>query len=400
MIVKKVFSKRGFNTIYHCIMYIIIYFINKLLINKKHNKDIWIICERSDEARDNGYHMFKYIREKHPEIKIYYVIKKNCDDRKKVEKIGNIINFGSVKHIFLYFFSNKHISTHINGCFPNERAYLLLQNIFKVNAKKVFLQHGITKDYLKAATANFVKLDLFVCGALPEYNYVIKTFGHPNSVVKYLGLARFDTLHEKKTNNQILLMPTFRMDLFIYADDKLDRKKEERFSKSAYYKAYNSLINNKQLEEILERNNLELIFYPHYEIQRYLHLFKTTNNRVKIADRSKYDVQSLLKGSKLLITDYSSVFFDFAYMKKPVIYYHFDYDEYRKSHYKEGYFSYVKDGFGPVVKNEEELLNSLISSESLGFKMSDYYLDRLRKFFTLYDENNRERNYKAILDLK
>jgi len=60
------------------------------------------------------------------------------------------------------------------------------------------------------------------------------------------------------------------------------------------------------------------------------------------------DYQELIKESSLLITDYSSIFFDFAYLKKPVIYTHFDYNEYRENHVPEGYFNYKNDGFGPI----------------------------------------------------
>ena len=41
-----------------------------------------------------------------------------------------------------------------------------------------------------------------------------------------------------------------------------------------------------------------------------------------------------------MITDYSSVFFDFSYMRKPVIFYQFDEKKFRKAQYAEGYFSY------------------------------------------------------------
>ena len=45
-------------------------------IYKMVNKDLWIICEDANEARDNGYWMFKYIRENHPEQNCVYAIKK------------------------------------------------------------------------------------------------------------------------------------------------------------------------------------------------------------------------------------------------------------------------------------------------------------------------------------
>ena len=80
------------------------------------------------------------------------------------------------------------------------------------------------------------------------------------------------------------------------------------------------------------------------------------NNSIIIAHKDDYDVQDLLIRSSVLVTDYSSVFFDFAYMGKPVIYYQFDEDEFRKNHYQEGYFSYREHGFGRVLKYENERL--------------------------------------------
>ena len=57
----------------------------------KRNRDIWLIGERKDEAKDNGYHLFKYIRENHPETEIYYAIDRNSQDINKLKKYKNII---------------------------------------------------------------------------------------------------------------------------------------------------------------------------------------------------------------------------------------------------------------------------------------------------------------------
>lgn len=40
----------------------------------KNYRDVWLISERGYDARDNGYHLFKYINLNHPEVNIYYVI--------------------------------------------------------------------------------------------------------------------------------------------------------------------------------------------------------------------------------------------------------------------------------------------------------------------------------------
>jgi CDP-glycerol glycerophosphotransferase (TagB/SpsB family) len=112
------------------------------------------------------------------------------------------------------------------------------------------------------------------------------------------------------------------------------------------------------------------------------------------------DIQTLLKESSLLITDYSSIFFDFAYMKKPLLYYQFDEEEFRKRQYEEGYFSYRKDGFGSVVKNEERLVDAINDCIDKNFTTPPLYSKRADKFFALRDKNNSERIYQAILALR
>lgn len=55
----------------------VLYPVGRLLYR---NKSIWLISERGTDARDNGYHFFRYLREKHPEIECYYVITKDSPD--------------------------------------------------------------------------------------------------------------------------------------------------------------------------------------------------------------------------------------------------------------------------------------------------------------------------------
>ena len=47
----------------------------------------WLICEEPYEARDNGYHFFRYMCERQPQQKCYYAVKKESVDAKKVQKI-------------------------------------------------------------------------------------------------------------------------------------------------------------------------------------------------------------------------------------------------------------------------------------------------------------------------
>ena len=89
-----------------------------------------------------------------------------------------------------------------------------------------------------------------------------------------------------------------------------------------------------------------------------------------------------------MITDYSSVFMDMVYMKKPVLHYQFDEEKFRRGQYAEGYFSY-RDGFGPVCTEQEELVDALrgFYGED-GFRMREPYLSRVERFFPCYDTDN------------
>ena len=100
----------------------------------------------------------------------------------------------------------------------------------------------------------------------------------------------------------------------------------------------------------------------------------------------------MLAASDLLITDYSGTFFDFAYLKKPVIYYQGDEDY----HYDEGYWDYEKMGFGEVITNEDELVDTLIDYMSNNCEMKDKYKERVDNFFKFHDKNNRKRGYEWI----
>lgn len=364
------------------------YIICKLYcrIKKINNEDVWLISERGIDARDNSIHFYKYLKKEHPEINVKYIISKDSPDRKKINT-DDIIDYRSFKHYILFITSGKLISTHIMGYSPNISLFSRLDTKNKLNlkGKKIFLQHGIIKDYLKFLTYDVSKMDLFICGAKPEYEYILENFGHPAEVVKYTGLARYDNL-KTNTKNQILIMPTWRKWLPYV----------ENFKKTNYFKHWNGIINNKRLIEFIEQNDIKLVFYPHYGIQKFIHEFKSNSKNIIIADFNHYDVQELLITSKLLITDYSSVFFDFAYMKKNIIYYQFDIQEFNEKHYSEGYFDYKKMGFGPVCTDEEETVKEIIKL----YKETHNNSKNINNFFKLNDQKNCERIYNEIIKLK
>lgn len=367
------------------------------IILKITNKQIWLICEQSKTARDNGYHFFKYMRENHKEIECLYVIDKTSKYYPKVASLGKVINWGGIKHYFCYMIATKNISSHKDGN-PNQTLFTILHLYLNLYNNRIFLQHGITKDDISMFYYKNTKFKGFICGAKREYNYILERFGYPKDYVINSGFPRFDALKdESKGKNIIAIIPTWRNWLG-RVTNRLT--KQENFLETNYYKFWNSLINDKRFIKIIEDNNIELIFYPHIQMQKYLNHFKSSSQNIKIIDINSLEIQELLKKASLLITDYSSVYFDFAYMRKPVLYFQFDYKEYREKHLSEGYFNYENDGFGPICKTVEELTEKTKYYIETHFQNDLQYYKRCAEFFQNQDQENSKRVYEFIINQK
>ena len=371
------------------------------LIAKIFIHHFWLICEDRYEARDNGYWLFRYIRENHPEQKVAYAIDKSSPDYSKVAKLGKIVPYGGWRHWFWYLVAEKNISSQKGGK-PNAAACYLLEITLKIlPTKRYFLQHGVIINDLKWLYHDVCRFRLFVCSAQPEWDYVSRNFGYPEGRVQLLGLARFDQLHELEVDrNLILVMPTWREWLArpVKANQNLDDL--EHFENTEYCIRWNEFLNDPKLVQVLKHYGKRMIFYPHRNMQKYLSYFHSGADLIQIADRNDYDIQDLLKRAGLLITDYSSVFFDFAYMKKPVLFYQFDEEKFRDNQYQIGYFDYRDEFLGKCSFSLHELLLQIEEQCKRNFSVTEAENDLIETFFPLRDQNNCERNYRAILEDK
>ncbi len=379
--------------IYHLFLFAIQYYFYHLITPLAYllykNKYPWIICERGDDARDNGYTFFNYLRHEQQYINVYYLIDKHSSDYPKVKVLGKAVRYKSFKHWLLYRVAEARMSTHLAAFAPGNYIgkWFMTHKQCGIN---VFLQHGITHNEFLSNYYEYNGSDLFICGAKPEYDYISKNDHYPEGNVVYTGFSRFDELHNFKTKDQILVMPTWR--------SFLSNLSKEEFKESLYFKSFDNLLRNKELNERLEKENLKLIFYIHYSLQPYVDCFKGYGKNIIIADFDHYDVQTLLKESKLLITDYSSIFFDFTYMRKSLIYYQFDVNDFYGKHYQRSYFSHKDNGFGPIVETEQEVINQIFKSIDNNFELNDLYKKRIDEFFPLYDTNNSRRIFDAIIN--
>lgn len=374
-------SKKGkFNATLMHLVYLVSYpFMNK--------KRIWLINDRLDSADDNAKHLFKYACSQNDGITKYFIIDKHSKDLNELKRINkNVITYGSFKHKILYLFCEKRISSFLNEMFYNpfyneqkdDRQFFC--NL--VTAPKYFLQHGVISCDLTKHIKRFNhNLSLIVTSSDSErQSFFDLEYNYPKHTVQALGLPRYDTLTRKERQKKILFIPSWRS----YLD-----KDESLLLVSDYYKSIESLLNNEDLRNLLNKTGYELIFKPHPELVKYAEEFNVNDN-IKISVEDSF--QKLFNTSSLLISDFSSVIFDFSYLKKPVIYYQPN-DDY---HYDPGYFSYDKMGFGDVIKDENSLIKKIEYYINNNCSMEEKYQERVTTFFKYNDHNNSKRVYDWI----
>lgn len=385
-------NKLEFSDIKSCLLFALAFIPSLILRIFKRN--IWLCCERITIADDNAWIFYNWVRKNYGSDNIYFVIDHKSINFNRTD--SHIIAWGSFRHYVYYLSSNIHIMAMFQTPAPNLRVSSHLNRFLKREINKIYLRHGICKDGMEKHRYDLHHFRLFICGAKPEYEYVKKEGGYPEQNVKYTGFARFDELlQEKRDEGFILILPTWR--LYNAYDKKMTRdENEKKFKETKFYQYYNSLLNDSSFDNFLRKYNLKVRFCLHAEFRCFKDCFSFTSSNIDFVKDGE-SIHHLLMTTSLLITDYSSVFFDVAYMNKPIVFYHFDYSEFRQKHLSEGYFSYEEDGMGPIAHNEKELMEFILSSYSnRGFYMENKYLERTRRFFPLQDSNNCQRIYNEI----
>lgn len=373
------------------------YFLDIKDIRKEFQKrlpksNIWLLMDRDYEADDNAEHLYRYIMQNHPKQKIVFALRKESSDWKRLKREGfNLVEFGSYRFRKIINKSSKVISSHADS-------YLMRYITFR--QQFIFLQHGVTKDDL-SKWLNSRKIDLFITSTKEEYNSIVNDYNRykfGKKEVVLTGLARHDTLLKNNQNSikQVLVMPTWRHYLSgLMIGNSGIRKLKDDFRESKYFQKWNSLLNSDVLQKLCKKYSYAIVFNPHPNIMPYLKDFEIPSF-VSIASENE-SLQDLFCKSSLMITDYSSVAFEMAYLGKSVIYYQFDKEEFFSSHtLQKGYFDYEKDGFGPVVENEENLLKQLENFLRNDCKSFGVYKDNIDSTFAFKDGKCCERNYKTI----
>jgi CDP-glycerol glycerophosphotransferase (TagB/SpsB family) len=113
-----------------------------------------------------------------------------------------------------------------------------------------------------------------------------------------------------------------------------------------------------------------------------------------VYDCSKYnDIQELYIIADMLITDYSSVFFDYANSKKPILFYAYDYEMY-KENIRGFYLNMEEDLPGPVLQDGNELLDAIVNID----QVVENYKNKYEEFFERYCSLEDGKASKRVVD--
>lgn len=360
------------------------------VLQKFRKKEIWLISDRINRGDDNGEIFFRYVCEQRPAgVKPYFVVSKEAPDYQRMKQYGTVVNVYSWRHKILHLLSDYIISSQANKPVINPFGTVgKYYNDMIAGKKIVFLQHGVTKDdqskWLNRYNRNLYGL---VVNTRAEYDSILEyDYFYTPREVWLTGMPRYDALtHDEK--GYITVMPTWRKSLSDGVDAAGVWKVGDDFAQSGYFKFYNALLNHEKLLAKAKEYGYKICFMPHPNIKPALGLFQR-HPQVTFWDEEK-PYREVFAESNLLVTDYSSVVFDFAYLQKPIVYCQFDRDEFFSGghSYVEGYFNYMEDGFGEVEADLESLVDRVIEYMEHGCVLKEKYAKRIKQTFAYHDRD-------------
>ena len=323
---------------------------------------------------DNGRAMYEYLQNKED---VYWVLNKDSECRKYFDenKLKYLIK-GSVK-CYLYFMKGEVclFSHSISADIVPYLCAVPFISYYHRKCYKVFLNHGTVglkkrspmhKRLEKQINKLLKSYNLNPCDSEFEKNIKVNDWKMPEESMYVCGYPRYDKLYNNKDRQtkDILYMPTWRK----YDEDGI-----------------NQFLNSNKLKEYLKKNKLKLRVYLH-QLARDRVKIDNKSEDILILDKNTNITEELLN-AKILITDYSSVCYDFFYLGKKVCFYQYDKERYLK---EVGSYVDLDNFFARSNTNVDMLLDDLENSN----------IKDAKEYFKYVDNNNCYRLYKRIKQWK
>ena len=364
-----------------------------------HAKELWLVSDRHMAAGDNGEVFFRYVMaQKDKRRDVRFVLSRRSADYARVSRLGPVVEPGSLRHKLLQLHADKVVSSQADIEVFNP--YVRQQNHFLdlLGFDFVFLQHGIIRHDLSNWLNRFNRnISLFITSSRAEYQSILdNNYYYSKENVLLSGLPRYDLL-ESNPKGKLILAPTYRANLLrLKTNAHGERGYDGGFKKTEYFQFYNRLMTDSRVLDALRAHAMtgELYLHPVFAAQRGDF---TDSEQFRVME-FPYDYTKAFREGNLLVSDHSSVVFDFAYLKKPVLYAHFDVDTFYDGHIhnKSASFSDEANGFGEVCYDYESLVSAIIRTIRGGCNMKPEYQKRVDEYFYKVDHGNCERVYRAL----
>lgn len=358
------------------------------------NKSLWIFGSWfGDKYCDNPKYLFEYINKYHPEISCVWL----SNNQSTIDLVRNL-GFEAYYTYSLkgYLLSSRAIVSVVSTSFEDVNKYIPIKYIINtwhgIPLKKILYDDKINNSHKDTRKSIILRSIFPFRKILSDYSVIIASseseainlssaFNKPINNISICGLPRNDVFNkcdQPTNNNKIIYMPTHR------GEGKFD-----------IYNLFETelLFINSELLRLGIDLYVKLHFY-HCNIKQ----CDLSNIHFISDDEINQDIYSILNSFDMLITDYSSVYFDFLLSGRPIIFAPFDLDDYLSSD-REMYFDYNEVTPGPKCRNWHEVMEWISN-----FKNNPdlFALDRklLKDLFHVYqDGSSCERVYKEALRL-
>jgi glycosyltransferase involved in cell wall biosynthesis len=355
----------------------------------------WVLMDRLHDAADSAEILFRYLREQHPEINAWFVLEEGGKEWDRFKAAGHgdrLVAHGSLQWRLLMAHAAHLLSSHAEG--PVTAPEPILE-FTSPGWRFHFLQHGVIKDDL-SSWLDPKKLDTFVVSTRQELASIAgdhTSYVFTTREVVLTGLPRFDRLRDvglrfpPERRDLLLVAPTWRNGLMPPMLAGTQRRGLDlSLLETDFIRNWIAYLTDERLAAACSEHGLSLGFLPHPNLQPLLPLMDLPRHVLPLSYEGQ-DPQELFARARVLVTDFSSVAFNAAYLDRPVVYYQFDSESVLEGEHvgRRGYFDYARHGFGPVAGTRDEAVEATLQVLAHGASPLPEYQARIDASFPVRD---------------
>lgn len=356
--------------------------------------------KEAQTAQDNAFALLQHLETRQTEVpfRYYFVMDSRSPQWDRVSGNPAVLRKYSFKFWRLLASSSTFLlASEVRFHLANVYAQPDRLNKILSARRHYFLQHGVLglKKVVMYNPASAMFPDATVASSGWEKQILLDS-GVADSAIDITGLPRWDRLQTESSPghpiSRVLYMPTWR--------SWLEGENSRELSESQFVSEVRSFLSSDTLNRILEQQNCELHFVPHPKMASALGAVETGmyGERIFIVNQNTVDFGTLVRDSDLLITDYSSLLWDFVQSRKSVVLFQFDQERYQSTtgSYANETLERVLE-MVPTVTDGVELLSELERMLSESIESREHHVETLQMTaFPYSNEGNAERVIEAV----